>query len=63
MLFFNFALKSLSKIKFQQKYLKNTAKNVKFRHVVAYINDNANKIPEASQGGIVGHTRVVLWDP
>ena len=19
--------------------------------------------PEASQGGIVGHTRVVLWDP
>ena len=56
MLFFNFALKSLSEIKFQQKYLKNTAKNAKFRHVVAYISDNANNPRGISRGDCRSYT-------
>ena len=56
MLFFNFALKSLSEIKFQQKYLKNTAENAKFRHIVAYISDNANNPTGISRGDCRSYT-------
>jgi hypothetical protein len=46
MLFFNFALKSLSQIKFQQKYLKKTRKNAEF--LAISVNNSGNA---ANSGG------------
>jgi hypothetical protein len=48
MLFFNFALKSLSQMKFQQKYLKKTRKNAEF----LAISVNNSGVTAGFQGGL-----------
>jgi hypothetical protein len=59
MLFFNFALKSLSQMKFQQKNLRKTRKNAEF----LAISVNNSGVTAGFQGVVVGYARTILWDP